>query len=927
MSGRWQQIEQLYHAALEREVSQRAAYLREVCAGDDSLRQEVESLLAQQEDAGSFFERPAIELAARAMARDSRQSLNGQQLGSYKIASMLGSGGMGEVYQAHDTKLGREVAIKVLPAAFVHDAERLARFQREARMLASLNHPNIATIHGIEQSDGLQYLVMELVPGETLAERVSAGGLKMEEALKLAVQIAEALETAHEKGVIHRDLKPANVKVTPAGRVKVLDFGLAKAYSGHGDLDLSNAATLTTVATEEGRILGTPAYMSPEQARGKPVDKRTDIWAFGCVLYELLAGKEAFRGETVSDTIASVLEREPDWQVLPSATPAKIRDLLRRCLQKDSLRRLRDIGDARIEIEEALAAPAIAEPSAPAKGIRVRWRGALLWGVAFLLLAGVAIGFLSLPRRAPDPPVYHQVTFRRGTIRYSRFAPDGKTIIYSASFEGGGSQIYWTRSESPESTALPFPNAVVHAVSSSGELVIGLRRGSTVTLAEVALAGGAPREILDGDGDVDWAPDGVNLAVAHTVGDRARIEFPLGNVLYDPGPGVSLRNVRFSLQGDLIAFTESGPIGISICVVDRTGKRRVVSSGWDDPVNLAWNPGSGEIWFTAREAHGSSGGLVLHAVSLAGKHRVVARVPGLLLIQDIARDGRVLLKHTKWPTSMICLSPGASKEVDLSWFDFSHGKGLSSDGKSILFDEEGIAAGGEGGVYLRGTDGSPAVHLGEGYALGLSPDGKWALSGRSDFADRLVLLPVGAGQSRVLKAEDLESISAEWFPDGKRILLSAAQHGHPPRLYVQEVEGGTHQPISPEGVEIGPVSPDGNFVLGRGPGPTVFLYPVLGGPPRAVPGVEPADHLIRWDAEGKNVFLAKAEGFASVSIYRLDPVSGRRELWKKLGPADPTGIASNSGIDNNVLLTPDGKVYSYSYMRDLSDLYVVEGLR
>src|SRR5216683_2369798 len=348
MSDRWQQIERMYHAALEREESQRAAYLHEVCAGDDDLRREVESLLAQEKRGDGFLESPAIEVAARAMAKDSGQLLKGRQLGSYKIVSLLGVGGMGEVYQAHDTKLNRDVAIKVLPAAFVHDSERLARFQREARMLAALNHPNIATINGLEQSEGVHYLVMELVPGQTLAERVSAGSLKIEEALKVAAQIAEALEAAHEKGVIHRDLKPANVKVTPEGRVKVLDFGLAKAFAGDGELDLSNAPTLTAMGTEEGRILGTPAYMSPDQARGKPVDKRTDIWAFGCVLYELLTGKEAFRGETVSDTIAAVLGREPDWRALPSATPAKIRNLLQRCLQKDSQRRQRDIGDARI---------------------------------------------------------------------------------------------------------------------------------------------------------------------------------------------------------------------------------------------------------------------------------------------------------------------------------------------------------------------------------------------------------------------------------------------------------------------------------------------------------------------------------------------------------------------------------------------------
>jgi dipeptidyl aminopeptidase/acylaminoacyl peptidase len=292
------------------------------------------------------------------------------------------------------------------------------------------------------------------------------------------------------------------------------------------------------------------------------------------------------------------------------------------------------------------------------------------------------------------------------------------------------------------------------------------------------------------------------------------------------------------------------------------------------------------------------------------------------MIQDIARDGRVLLKQAQWPTSMICLPPGSSKEVDLSWFDFSHGTGISDDGKNILFNEGGIATGDKGGVYLRGTDGSPAIHLGEGYGVGLSPDGKWALAIDSRG---LVLLPVGAGQSRVLSTKDLEFHSAGWFRDGKRFLLSAALHGRPPRLYVQEIDGGTPRPITPEGVEIGPVSPDGNTVMGRGPGPAVFLYPVSGGAPRAVRGVEPDDRLIRWDAEGKKVFLARVEGAANLSIYRLDPTSGQRELWKKLAPADSTGLTR--GDTDSVLLTPDGKVYSYTYMRDLSYLFVVEGLK
>src|SRR6201998_1924990 len=310
------------------------------------------------------------------------------KLGSYEIIGEIGAGGMGEVYQAHDTKLGRDVAIKVLPEAFAHDPERLSRFQREAKMLASLNHPNIAMIYGLEQSNGTSYLVMELLPGETLAERVKReGAMPVEEALKICVQIAEALEAAHEKGVIHRDLKPANVKVTPEGKVKVLDFGLAKAFAGDtADSNPSQSPTLSAVATMQGVLLGTAAYMSPEQARGKAVDKRTDIWAFGCVLYELLTGKQAFQGEDITEILAAVVKTEPDWNCLPENTPPSMRMLLGRCLQKDKTLRLRDAGDARIEIHEALAAPptAVAATAAPApKG----WRERVAWATTAGTLA------------------------------------------------------------------------------------------------------------------------------------------------------------------------------------------------------------------------------------------------------------------------------------------------------------------------------------------------------------------------------------------------------------------------------------------------------------------------------------------------------------------------------------------------------------
>jgi Tol biopolymer transport system component len=513
---RWEKIEQLYHAALERPERERAAFLQQVCAGDETLRREVESLLTQETQPGGLLESPAIQLAANLLAEKENQSLIGRQLGSYKILGLIGTGGMGEVYEARDTKLGRKVAIKILPSAFVHDPERLSLFQREARMLAALNHPNIATIHGLEQSGGVHYLVMELVAGQTLAERIRKGALPPEEALEIAGQIAEALEAAHEKGVIHRDLKPANVKVTPEGRVKVLDFGLAKALSGDGGQDLSLAPTLS----EEGRILGTPSYMSPEQTRGKPVDKRTDIWAFGCVLYELLTAKQAFHGETFSDSIATVLEREPDWQALPPSTPAKIHDLLQRCLQKDSQHRLRDIGDARIELKESLTEPGVTAPASVSFGAPsgvphkdanvIRLRAIALGVTTVLAIASVGLIATRMLKSAGTPKPVSRLTIvlprgqrLAGTLVGSPVAlsHDGTHLAYVAR-EGVEQRLYLRSMDSQ--TAAPIAGtqgAVTPSFSPDGQWLIffadgklkkiSVNGGSALTLGDSVLPAGA----------------------------------------------------------------------------------------------------------------------------------------------------------------------------------------------------------------------------------------------------------------------------------------------------------------------------------------------------------------------------------------------------------------------------------------------------
>src|SRR5579864_7966945 len=417
---RWRKVEALFHAALERAPEVRPAYLDGACSADADLRRQVELLLSQAEQAGSFLEIPAVEDLT--VTATTAGSLLDRQVGPYRIVSPLGAGGMGKVYRAHDSKLGRDVAIKTLPQEFARDPDRLARFRREARTLASLNHPNIAAIYGLEtggaleESGDVECLVLELVEGETLR-----GPLPVERALDYARQVADALEAAHDKGIIHRDLKPANVKVTPQGRVKVLDFGLAKAIWGlEENQDLSQLATMTNVETVVGHIVGTPPYMSPEQARGRDVDSRTDIWAFGCLLYELLTGKRAFQGDTFSDTIAAVLEREPDWSALPAKTPAKIRELLRRCLQKDADRRLPDIAEARRVIEEVIT---------PLHGVK-RWQLIAAAAVSFTVICVAAAVWLRRPDRVADRSDWVQLTNFPDSVSQPALSPDGRMLTF-----------------------------------------------------------------------------------------------------------------------------------------------------------------------------------------------------------------------------------------------------------------------------------------------------------------------------------------------------------------------------------------------------------------------------------------------------------------------------------------------------------------
>jgi Tol biopolymer transport system component len=505
-SDRWQHAERLFHAALTRDHSERAAFLGEACRGDDALRRDVESLLTFESDAQGFMQEPAVEIASSLLQSDARRRLAGQRLGPYAIGTLLGAGGMGDVYRARDTLLGRDVAIKILPEAFTADADRRARFEREARLLAALNHPHIGAIYGFEQRHpstspgqaGVHALVLELVEGETLADRLREGPLPIGAAMTMARQIAEALDAAHEKGIVHHDLKPSNIMLTPDGIVKVVDFGLAKAEA---EEPMSGASD----DTRDGVILGTAAYMSPEQVRGKRTDKRTDIWAFGCVVWAMLTARAPFAGDTVSDTIAAILDREPAWETLPPDTPANVQRLLRRCLEKDPKRRLRDIGDAPFELEDA---PARVSSSRPAARRIAAWCAA-----AVCILCALAVGGYAIPS-APAPrgvARFHVLPPAEAPIRDVALSADGRRLAF-ASVGADRQRRLWVRStDSLEAQALEgTEGALLPFWSPDGRFIAFFAQGK---LRKIAAGGGAPQVLCDasdGRGGT-WNSDGTIL--------------------------------------------------------------------------------------------------------------------------------------------------------------------------------------------------------------------------------------------------------------------------------------------------------------------------------------------------------------------------------------------------------------------------------
>jgi hypothetical protein len=838
---------------------------------------------------------------------------------------------MGEVYRGRDPRLARAVAIKVLPSSFTADPDRVRRFEQEARAAGSLAHPNILTIFDVGVADQTPYIVSELLQGTTLRDRLQSGPPGLERALDWAIQIAHGLAAAHQSGIIHRDLKPANIFISRDGRVKILDFGLAKLTAPPRPLDDETLSDQTR-ETESGRVIGTVGYMSPEQIRGRAVDARSDIFSFGAILFELLTGRRAFQDESSVETMNAILRRDPpDLAGSGAAFPPALPVVVKRCLAKDPEERFGCAADLAFALER------VTEFSGT-RIARSGWsrRRIVLAGLSALVLAasGILAGTALAPR-PPTPPQFRRVTFRRGTVDSARFTPDGQSIVYAASWAGAPLDVFSTRIDAREPLALGFPGAGILAVSSTGDLALSLgppdgkTRRPFGVLAVVAIGGHAPREVADNVTSADWSPDSKDLAVLRF----NEIEFPGGKVIYSTEK-TWLSHVRVSPDGRRVAFIEHGHAGdASIVALDRAGNKQTLSAGWRGAGGLAWSPDGGEVWFTAARGTAAK---TLNAVSLAGRERLITRFAGSVDLHDVSRDGRVLVDHASVRGSAVALLPGESKERDLSWLDSSAAIALSPDGSQVLLQEAGEGGGANSSVFLRRTDGSAAIRLGEGAPSALSPDGRYALAFVGS-PPRLVLLPTGRGETRRLDYPGF-TISGQAMFLGPRRLLFRATHGdEKERLYVADIDGS--EPRKPAFDVDWPfaVSADGQLlVAGRRDGMLLAVTvgeaepageekgSVVLGEPRPIPGLTMmGPHCVPFQVTSDARSLYCVEAGSSARIFRVELATGRREKVREISPADPAGLVGMTPIQ----MTPDGGTIVYTLERKLSELYVIEGLR
>ncbi len=822
---------------------------------------------------------------------------SGYRLGPYEIVAPLGAGGMGEVYRARDTRLGRDVALKVLPAAVAGDPERRARFETEARAIAALSHPNVLAVYDLGCEGEVDYVVLEYVEGETLRDRLLEGPLSSGRAVGLATQIARGLAAAHDRGVIHRDLKPENVMLTPDGQAKILDFGLARRLGGEASDFGTDTPTLAR-ATEPGLVLGTMGYMSPEQVRGADVDARSDLFALGALLFEMIAGRRAFRGDTAADAMSATLREDPPELVaLVADLPPGLDRIIRRCLEKQPAARFRSAADLAFALESLSSVSSSALPAVPAARPMLSFR---------------------------------RLTYRNGTVANARFAPDGASVLYGASWEGAPFEMFSSYPGRPESRHLGLPPGNVLAVSTTGEMAVasGYRNifwnQAVGTLGRVPLSGGGVRPLLPEVGFADWSPDSRTMAVIHYAESRCRLEYPVGTVRYETANWLS--HVRVSPDARFLAYAEHPSLGDTTGTVWlhdlERGSRRPLGPQTSNVSGIAWSPRGDEVWVSGldeTERHG------IRALGLDGSSRAVFVGPVRTTLHDVARDGRVLLSQNRLRIGLNLSDEEGKTETDLSWFDCPVVVDFTPDGRQLLFFEGGEAENPHYGCYLRDVDGGPAVRLGEGTAIRVSPDGQWVIAIRNLPPGELVLHATGFGESRDVRIAGVERVAwAGFHPDGKRLFVVATVGGAEMRVALAGIDDGNVELLWDEEVGIDallglPMSADGSaVVLRRRSGEFVELV-VATREVRPLPGLGAPDLVLAY-APGGGFLVSSHEDRRQVD--RFDPATGERTLWRRITPSDPTGVI----YVGSPVFAPGASRYAYSYLRLDSELSLVEGL-
>ncbi len=656
--------------------------------------------------------------------------------------------------------------------------------------------------------------------------------------------------------------------------------------------------------------------MSPEQVRGKPADARSDIFSLGAVLYEMLSGRRAFRGDSAADTMSAILKEDPpDLSLTNKDVSPGLERIVRHCLEKNPEKRFHSAHDVAFALEALTGVSTPAAAVVPPRTGRRSW----LWP-ALAAAAVAAAGYLGLARRPPaEPPVFRQLTFYRGTIGSARFTPDSHSVVYSADWDGNRKQLYQARIGLPDSQALGIPGADdIAGITSSGEMAVLVPAPPGFTLARVPLTGGALREIAEDIGAADISRDGLSLAVSRWIGGGFRLEYPIGKSLYQTGGHVSY--LRISPDGRHVAFFDHPLLGDdrgTLAVVDRAGKKTTLTGPWASTQGIAWTPSGREIWFTASERGANR---VVHAVTLDGKVRRVLAGPGRLVLHDIAPDGRLLIEEAGGRLALMCRPPGAAEERDLAWLDVSYAAAIARDGSFVVFGETGEAGSGNGGVYMRRTDGSPAVRLGDGIPDSLSPDEKWVVTLQGTDS-KLVLLPLGAGEPRALPDFGIRPRTAQFLPDGKRLLLSGTRGSEPIKLYIADVETRKLRELPGALGAPGSLSPDGKQIFAVRTDNRAFLYPIDGGEPREVTAYTAGDWPAGWSRDGRFLYLYSTFGFPA-TVWKVDLATGKREKWREIDPKE----ASRAEAFFNFVVSPDESSYAYNYSRFESELFIVEGL-